>query len=202
MGKITVQGGVYFISEKHWTILIKHQKWAMQFGFIAKDTRHGNSAQHLPMLAHCKHSLNLLTFQFISLSWTRQTHWNGFAIHAVTHATFACIDACVQNHLNFEDKFNPGGVSHVLFSDLSSGEVCQWPSSISLVSEEDTKYPYLIVINLDSPQVVWLAGNLEFRRLLGKHLHRQTHQEILFMSVLSMAFAFSDNVSIEVFVAV
>lgn len=104
----------------------------MQFGFIAKDTRHGNSAQHLPMLAHCKYSLNLLTFQFISLSWTRQTHWNGFAIHAVTHVlssipTFACTetDACVQNHLNFEDKFNPSGVSHVLFSHLSSGEVCQ-----------------------------------------------------------------------------
>lgn len=137
-----------------------------------------------PMLAHCKHSLNLLTFQFISLSWTRQMHWNGFAIHAVTHAlssipTFVCTetDACVQNHLNFEDKFNPSSVSHVLFSDLSSGEVCQWPPSISLVSEEHTKYPCLIVINLGSPQVVWLAGNLEFRRLLGHTLTQADSSE-------------------------
>lgn len=29
---------------------------------------------------------NLLTFQFISLSWTRQTHWDGFAIYGIIHA--------------------------------------------------------------------------------------------------------------------
>lgn len=82
--------------------------------FIAKHHRDGNSAQHLPMLAHCKHSLNMLTFQFISLSCTSQTRWNGFAIHGAIHAlssipafVYAETDACVQKTFKLRGQVQP-----------------------------------------------------------------------------------------------